>query len=117
MYGFPRDLDLDDIVGSEIQQICLGRFDVQFRFGSGRAICTQALVEVFQGGEMISAWDQEGKWSTASFQVLLDAIIEGYAVLDERLLEIHFKDALKLRLHDTSAEFKSVQFYPEMIVV
>lgn len=117
MYGFPHDLDLNDILGSKIQQICLGRSDVQFRFGSGRAICTQALVELFQGNELLSAWRQDGNWSNASFQVLLDTAIDGYAVFDERLLEIRFKDGLKLHLHDTFAQFESLQIYPEMIIV
>lgn len=117
MYGFPKDLDLGDIVGSEIQQLCLGRFDVQFRFSTERAICAQALVEVFQGEELVSAWNQEGHWSNVSFQMLLGVAVDSYAVLHERLLEIRLKDGLRLHLHDSSNQFESVQIYPEMIIV
>lgn len=117
MYGFPKDLKLDDIVGSEIEQICLGRTDVQFRFGTGRAICSQALVEVVRGDELISVWEPETNWSNASFQILLGIAIEGYTVLDERLLEIRFKDGLKLHFHDSSTRYESVQIYPEIIIV
>jgi hypothetical protein len=46
MYGLPKDHALDDIVGSEIQQICLDRSDVQFRFGAENAIYAQALPEL-----------------------------------------------------------------------
>jgi hypothetical protein len=111
MYGFSKDLELGDIVGSEIQQICLGRSDVQFRFGTERAICAQALVEVFQDEELVSVWTQEGKWSNITFQMLLGVAVDNYAVLHERLLEFRFKDGLKLHLHDTSAQFESVQNY------
>lgn len=117
MYGFPKDLELGDIVGSEIQQICLGRSDVQFRFGAERAICAQALVEVFRNEELVSVWSEEGNWSNVSFQMLFGVAVDSYAVLHERLLEIRFKDGLRLRLHDTSSQFESVQIYPEMIII
>lgn len=35
MHGFSEDLKLEGVVGSEIHQICLGRYDVQFLFYSG----------------------------------------------------------------------------------
>jgi phosphosulfolactate phosphohydrolase-like enzyme len=117
MYGFPEDLVLEGIVGTEIEQICLGRSDVQFRFGTERTICAQALVELLRGEELISAWSQERHWSNAGFQMLLGAAVECYAVLHERLLEIRLEGDLKLRLHDTSSRFESVQFYPEMVIV
>lgn len=117
MYGFPKDLELGDIAGSEIQQICLGRSDVQFRFSTERTICAQALVEVFRDEELVSVWTQDGNWSNVSFQMLLGVAVDNYAVLHERLLEIRFKDGLKLHLHDNSAQFESVQIYPEMIIV
>jgi len=117
MYGFPEDLTLDDIVGSEIQQICLGRGDVQFRFGSHRVICVQSQVEVYDGDKLVSAWDPRTNWTNGAFQMLLMVAIDGYAVLDARLLEISFQGGLRLRLHDNSAEFESMQIYPEHIVV
>lgn len=117
MYGFPEDLDLGDVLGSEIQQICLGRGDIQFVFGSGRRICTQGLVEVFKGAELVSRWEAGENWSSTAFQHLLMVTIERYAVLDERLLEIGLRDDLRLHLHDDSTQFETVQIYPEHIVV
>jgi hypothetical protein len=117
MYGFPEDLQLDDIIGSEIQQICLGPGDVQFRFGSGRHICVEGFAEVFNGEERVSAWDQKRNWTNVAFQALLMATIDGYAVLDARMLEIRFQNGLRLRLHDNSTQFESLQIYPELIIV
>ncbi|MES2317404.1 MAG: hypothetical protein V4631_07890 [Pseudomonadota bacterium] len=117
MYGFPSDLNLDDIIGMQIEQICLGRFDVQFRFGAERTICSQALVEVFRDDALISAWGPESIWSNSSFQMLLEPVIEAYAVVHERLLEIRLKGGLELHLHDSSMQFESVKIYPEMIIV
>lgn len=117
MYGFPNDLALDDIVGSEIQQICVGRGDVQFRFGSGRHICVQSSAEVFEGEKLVSAWDQNNGWTNASFQRLLMVSVYAYVLRNERLLEIKFQDGLRLQLHDNSTQFESLQIYPEFIVV
>lgn len=35
MYGVPADLDLTDLYGAGLDQICLGPFDLQFRFSTG----------------------------------------------------------------------------------
>ncbi|UUZ53536.1 hypothetical protein LP419_33035 [Massilia sp. H-1] len=74
------DLELADLVGSEIRQICLGRADVQFRFDTGRSICAQAVVEVFRGDALVSAWDPATNWSSTQFQLLLGARVGAYAV-------------------------------------
>jgi hypothetical protein len=117
MFGFPNDLNLDDIVGSEIQQICIGRSDVQFRFGSKRHMCSQGLVEVFHDHLLVASWNVEAGWSSIEFQRLLHCAIENYNLLDERRLEIVFDGGLALHLHDNSDEFETIQIYPEFIVI
>lgn len=117
MYGFPKKINLEDIVGSEIQQICLGRYDVQFLFGSKRRICAQGLVEVLEKTHKVAEWTEGGNWSSVAFQSLLNATIESYRVPNERLLEIRFSGGFALLLHDSSERFETVQIYPEIIVV
>ena len=117
MYGFSKDLKIDAIVGSDIQQICLGRYDVQFLFGSGTRICVQSLVEVFQGRELIATWDQERNWTTNAFQAPLDATVDHYIVIDRQTMEIGLQGGLRLRLHDNSSHYESVQIYPDFIVI
>lgn len=117
MHGFPEDLKLDGIVGSEIQQICLGRYDVQFLFGSGTRICVQSLVEVFQGEELVATWDDERNWTTSAFQKLLNATVNTYAVINTQTMEIRLQDGLRLRLHDNSTQYESLQIYPDFIVI
>ena len=117
MYGFSKDLKIEGVAGSEIQQICLGRSDVQFLFGSGTRICVQSFVEVFKGEELIATWDEEKNWNTGEFQKLLSATVDAYLVIDERVLEIRLQDKLRLRLHDNSTQFESLQIYPEFIII
>jgi hypothetical protein len=117
MYGFPEDLKLDGLVGSEIQQICLGRYDVQFLFGSGTRICVQSLVEVFQDEELVAMWDDERNWTSSAVQKLLNATVDTYAVINRRTMEIMLQDGLRLRLHDNSTQYESLQIYPDFIVI
>jgi hypothetical protein len=117
MHGFSEDLKLEGIVGSEIQQICLGRYDVQFLFGSGTRICAQSLVEVFQGEELVAIWDEEKNWTTSAFQNLLNVTVDTYAVINERAMEIRLQDGMRLRLYDNSTQYESLQIYPQFIVI
>ena len=112
MYRIAQSLDLGDIVGSEIQQIALGRYDVQLHFGSRTRIAVQSRATLLEGGKIIAAWDEKKNWTTLEFQRLLNDPVEGYSVPDDRTLEISFKSGLVLRLHDDSDQFESMQIYP-----
>ncbi|MGY2135708.1 hypothetical protein ACW9I8_03705 [Pseudomonas reactans] len=117
MYGFTKDLKIAGILGAEIQQIRLGRYDVQFLFCSGSCIAVQSLIEVFQGEKLIATWDEDVNWTNSNFQKLLNVTVTSYSVIDERTLEIRLHEELRLRLHDNSEQFESLQIYPEYIVV
>ena len=112
MYRITGDLDLGDIVGSEIHQICLGRYDVQFRFGSKTLIAVQNRATLLENGETIGAWDEETNWTSLAFQRLLNLRVESYSVPNDRLLEIRFYGGLALHLHDDSDQFESIHIYP-----
>jgi hypothetical protein len=107
MYRFSEDLDLQEIVGSEIQQICVGRYDVQFHFHSGTSIGGQADVTLLDGAEEIGRWTEDANWSTLAFQKLLNITITNYSVPNDRVLRIEFDNGLVLELHDSSDQYES----------
>ena len=117
MFRFSTDLMLDDLVGSEIQQICLGPADIQFRFGSGTCIAVQSRATLLRAGDALCEWNPAGGWSNCEFQRLFACSICAYAVLNARLLEIRFSDGLALQFHDDSDQFESLQIYPGGSVV
>lgn len=117
MHGFSEDLKLEGVVGSEIHQICLGRYDVQFLFYSGTRICVQSLVEVFEGEELVATWDEERNWTTTAFQKLMNETVDSCAVLSKQTMEISFQNGLQLRLHDNSTQYESLRIYPDLIVI
>jgi hypothetical protein len=117
MYGFSKDLKLEGILGAELHQIRLGRYDVQFLFCSGISIAVQSLIEVLQGDELIATWDVELNWTSSNFQKLLNVTVISYSVIDERTLEIQLHEELRLRLHDDSEQYESLQIYPEHLII
>jgi hypothetical protein len=117
MYRISSGIDLKDIVGSEIHQICLGQFDVQFRFGSKTVICVQSRITLLDRGAIVASWDEKANWTTLEFQKLLNVPIIDYSVPNDRLLEIQFFGGLTLQLHDDSDQHESMQIYPRGEVV
>ena len=117
MYRIPADIDLSDIVGSEIQQVCLGRYDVQFHFASGRTISVQGDVEVLEHDSVLASWNENDNWSSTGFQQLLNTTVKSYSVPNDRLLEINFDRNLILRLYDSSDQYESMQIYPGGTIV
>jgi hypothetical protein len=118
MYRIPLDLDLSRLVGSEINQICLGRHDVQFKFSGLCHISTQITVIVKHEDDLISSWNEN--WSTADFQMLLNRKIEGYSIPDDRSLVIVFCGGYTLMLRDDSDQYESMQIWlggPGLIII
>lgn len=112
MYGVPLDLDLQRIVGHDLNFLGLGKHDVQLNFtGSGVKICIQGEISLMEDKKKIAVWNEKDNWSSLAFQKLLNATVEGYAVPNRNLLEIKFKNNLILQLHDNSDQYEAMQIY------
>lgn len=111
MYRISVDLDLSDIVGSDLNQICLGRYDVQFVFGSKTTIAVQSRACFLDKEKVVAVWNDADNWSSLSFQRFLNATVQSYSVMNDRTLEIQFSGDLRLQLHDDSDQYESMQIY------
>jgi hypothetical protein len=110
VYRFDSDLDLSAIVGSEIQQICCGRSDVQLR-GADMRLSVQSRITLKEGEKVVATWTPEENWTSLAFQRLLMVPISGFSVLNNRLLEIQFSSGLVAHFHDDSDQYESMQIY------
>ena len=111
MYRVPVDLDLSVLIGTELNLIGLGRYEVRFSFNGQTTIHLQSRATLLQNGIEIATWDEEKNWSSLSFQQLLNQAVLGYLVPDNQLLEIQFTDSFLLRLHENSDHYESIQIY------
>jgi len=110
MYGMPRDLDLQCIVGCDLNQISLGRYDVQFVFGK-TTIAVQSRASCKAGGEVVATWTEGAGWDQLAYQGLLNATVQAYVVLDGKALQIEFSNGFELHLYDDSDRFETMQIY------
>lgn len=110
MYRFSPDLDVSSFTGVELQQICVGKFDVQFRFSSGLCIAAQTTVRVAGNGWSLE-WVEGNGWTSLEFQRLLNEQVTEAQVMNERLLELRFANGLVLQLSDDSDQYESTQIY------
>jgi hypothetical protein len=109
MYRVPADLDLSGVIGTDLNQICLGCGNVLLKFETA-TIAVESRVTVFEDGNVIATWI-EGNWNSLEFQKLLSTTVVGYTVPDECTLEIQFSGKLKIHLHDDSVQYESMQIY------
>jgi len=112
MHGVPSDLIVEGLIGSDLQQICIGKHDVQFRFRSGTFIAVQGGARILKYETQVSVWTDEGSWDTLAFHELLNHSVTGYAVASNHVLRIDFDDGLVLELIDDSDQYESMQIYP-----
>lgn len=111
MYRIPIDLDLSFCVGASLNQIAVGKFDVQFIFDSGARIALQSEAEVIESEEVVAHWSEEGGWSSIAFHSLLNSDVIRGLVPNETTIELHFSNGQLLRLYDNSNQFESMQIY------
>jgi hypothetical protein len=112
MHDLTASLNINDIIGSEICQIGIGRYDVQFYFNSGRHISSQDKVVVVHGDELIALWDEESGWSTTAFFLLLNASVSSY-IVKPRELTIQLESGISVHLLALSDQYECIQVYPE----
>lgn len=111
MYGFPKDLDLNCLVGTHIPQLRFGIGDVQIIFSCDATLCVQGEIDVFFDGEVISSWRQESLWSSLAFQKLYNKVVRKVGFPNDRILEIQLEDNLCVRIYDNSDHYESLQIW------
>jgi hypothetical protein len=112
MYGFTSDLMIECLIASDLQQICIGKCDVQFRSGSGTLIAVQGGARILKNDTKTAVWSEENSWDTPAFYELLNHSVTRYAVLNRNVLHLDFDNGLVLELTDNSDQYESMQIYP-----
>lgn len=125
MYGVPADLDLSDLYGGRLDQICLGPFDLQFKFSTGHQFSVWGewkLLEVGGGllDESVGAvGDKPGNQSRNGWRVrdLLSDTVDTVEVDPPQSLSVRFTSGRMLILRDGSSEYESFSIQPGDIYV
>lgn len=126
MYGVPSDLDLTGFYGANLNQICLGPFDLAFNFSTGMHISVEGLWELREAdGSLIDGSegkvaDKPGNRSRRNWQVrslLADTVVSG-DVDAPRSFTLVFASGRRLTIFDDpDAPYESFSIQPGDIFV
>lgn len=122
MYGVPADLDLAELYGGSLDQICIGPSDLQLRFSTGHhfsvwggwklvesngALLDEALVEE-PGNRTRNGW---------RISELLAETVTTVEIDPPQSLSLRFNSGRTLTLFDDSQQYESFLIQPGNICV
>ena len=93
---------------SEIEQVCVGKYDLQFRLHPRGHVRVWARCELIENdGSVADVWQEDRRSPTFRFLDLLGATVASVAVDSETTLRLRFEDGRQLLLIDVSEQYES----------
>jgi len=112
MYGVPTDLPVERFVGHELNQVCLGRFQVQFHCSGTGSIFVEGRWELRdKTGALLDSVREHSERLSYQIHRILDVPIERAAVDPPRSFALFFKGGLALTVFDESEEYESFSIH------
>ena len=118
MYGVPADLPLDRFVGVALNQVALGRFQIQFHFGEAGYFLVEGNWELRNvHGDLIDRHRDDAERETYRIHKIIGQEVVSYDIVVPLSFTLHFKNDFALTIYDASTEFESFSMYPDHIYV
>jgi len=95
MRAIPEDLNLDSLVGQTLNQICVGAYDLQFRFEE-LLICCEGSVSVGEIEGKSEIFTNKGWKDSSPLMRLAGQKIVGWKKESSHLLSIHLGNGSKI---------------------
>ena len=108
MYGVPTDLPLHHFVGQELNQIAMGRFQVQLHFSGTGSIYIEGRWELRDAaGEMVDTVQEHADRESFRIHRILDLPVARFEVDAPRSFTLIFEPAYRLTVFDDSPQYES----------
>ncbi len=110
MYRLPTDAAerLSYLKGAEVEQVCVGKFDLQFHLHPRGKVSVWSRCELLSpDGNALDTWDVGRRTDRFLFAELLGGTVADILVEDARTLTLRFADGRRLAIHDTSDQYES----------
>ena len=116
MGPIPKDLNLDRLVGRQLEQICIGACDVQFRFGGEDKIRGSGFVSVEHRGRIVGVFTEEGWEDSRPLCEIVGMNVVGWKKESSHVLSIVLEDSYVLRLRSEDSRYEDWILDPEVFV-
>jgi hypothetical protein len=118
MYGVPRNLTLEGLVGAVLVQIALGEFQIQFKFHPEGEIAVEGQWELRdRAGRLVDQAQATAQRDAYRVHHLLGRQVTDATVQAPESVTLHFDSGHLLRVFDSSQEHESFTIQPGDIIV
>ena len=115
MYGIPKDLNLDFLLGATLTQIAIGEYQIQFNFSPEGSFGVEGNWELKdKKGNVL---DSSASPPFGQVQSLLGQNVKASMVAPPKSLTITFESGQALTIYDSSEQFESFTIQPGDIIV
>ena len=116
MYGFPDDLDLSHLIGGQVVQVCIDRWNVLLTLNPENRINLCGSWRLLDAsGNIVDEGDFQEPKDTYRIHQLLGHMIELYEMPDRSRLEVIFDNRWTLDIHD-SEEYECCHISPNIYI-
>jgi hypothetical protein len=117
MGPIPADLDLAPLIGRQLNQICIGPFDLQFRFDSDRSIACQGRVIVEVDGSSEQVFDGSAWGDVSLLPRIAGREVASWKIEATHEFSISLTGGAKLRFQSTDCPYEEFVIHPEIWVI
>lgn len=108
MHGVPVNLNLDFLKGTDLTQICLGQYQIQFRFHPAGSISVEGRWELLDArGQSLDRSYDEPERPPYQLHRLLGKQVASYEVSPPHWFSLCFESGETLRVFDDSLQYES----------
>lgn len=112
MYGIPKNLRLERLIGQEFNFIGLGRFQIQFHISSLVAIHVEGRWELRDStGALVDSQQDHAERSAYRLHCIIDVPITRFALDAPRSFTLFFKSAHSLTIFDDAERHESFSIH------
>jgi hypothetical protein len=114
MYGVPADLPLERFVGSELNQIALGRFQTQLHFAGCGSIFIEGRWELHDpNGDLVDRMQDHGTRECYRIHRVLDLPVARFEIEASASFTLIFEPNYRLTVFDESPQYESFSVHLE----
>jgi hypothetical protein len=118
MHGVPTNLDLSFLHGAEVEQVCLGLYQVQIHFHPVGSISDEGdWALIGSDGIQVDRNDPARQNKSSQLSRFLGCRVVGTDIASPEWFALRFDDGLVLRVFDSSSQYESFSIQPGNIFV
>jgi hypothetical protein len=107
MHGIPKDTDLSPLVGTTLEQLCIGLHEIILRFGDNLSLTVEGSLRIDFDS---TSWNGSKYGEAANvFAALLGVEVIRCAVIDSKTLCIEFANGGVVTAYDSKDCYESFQ--------